>query len=85
MGESDSTEMSDEVLAGKIKALQAVLAVMGVVVLGYLGFYGYLFVTDRFDAEAHVLGLVPMVMLFAVALPSWSNLVRLKSEQRSRR
>ncbi|MEM1092527.1 MAG: hypothetical protein AAGB27_10320 [Pseudomonadota bacterium] len=75
---------SDTELAEKKKALTGLLVVLMIIEGLYLAYYAYLFVNGSFDADRHVLGLVPLLGINVVLALNVMNISKLTQEQRRR-
>lgn len=84
MANTDLSEQTTAALESKSKSLGSALAVMGVLCLLYAGFYVYLFATDNFVQERHLLGVVPLVGLLVIAATTASGRKTINQEIRKR-
>lgn len=64
---------SEQTVAAKKKSMTTALLVISVIGVLYALFYVYLFATGTFDADRHLLGLVPLGGLFVIGAATYST------------
>ncbi|MEM9987219.1 MAG: hypothetical protein AAF804_19160 [Bacteroidota bacterium] len=79
------SEQSLEELQAKKKVFQGLLMVMALLGLLYVAYYLYLMGTGSFEANRHLLGVVPLLGLALACLPSWMLLSQVSKEMAGRR
>ncbi len=79
------SEQSLEELQAKKKVFQGLLMVMALLGLLYVGYYVYLMGSGNFEANRHLLGIVPLLGLGLACLPSWMLLSQVLKEMAGRK